>query len=140
MALDVYIQPSPEMPPNRDTGEHIVSIEGHGRGENAGYYWFLYPLFKDLTKQTGQHIDLYGNAVFGGDTLDALEKTLALAHLLVDAQLDNWEVRTGIRIKPMVQEVYAVIDKQEMNILLAKLEGAVRQAKSTGAYVSFFGD
>ena len=140
MALDVYIQPGPELPPNRHIAEHVVSIEGSGRGENPGCFWFLYPLFNDLAKRTGQRIDLYGDAAFWGETLDALEETLTRAHSLVDAQSDTWQVRTSIQIRPVRQEIYETISKQQMNVLLEKLDGAVRQAKATGVCVIFFGD
>lgn len=141
MALDVYIQPGPEIPPNRSVGEYIFSIEGSGRGENDGYFWFLFPLFNDLAKLTGQRIDLYGDAAFTGDALEALEQTLASARVLVDAQPDTWErvfkhhsKKTGWR------EERQLINKQQMIVLLEKLEGAVRKAKAAGRFVIFFGD
>ena len=29
-----------------------------------GYYWFLHPLIEKLASETGQYIDLYGDASF----------------------------------------------------------------------------
>ena len=140
MALDVYLQPTPVIPSSRSVGEHVVSIEGTGRDQNDGYFWFLYPLFNDLAKRTGQRIDLFGDAAFAGDTLDELEQTLVSARALVDAQPDVWERVVKVQKKSVWGEERQQLNKQQMFVLLEKLEGAVREAKATGKYVIFFGD
>ena len=73
MALDVYVQPQPELPRIGSKYSRICSFE------DDGYYWFLYPLFEELAKETGQHIDLYDGAAFSGISLEALARTIASA-------------------------------------------------------------
>ena len=135
MSLDVYVQPKAEMPRIGDESEHICSFV-----DDEGYYWFLYPLFEKLREETGEFIDLYGGATFSGVALDALAQTIVEAHKLVDAQPDSWEVVTGVITKPVRKEVRASVNKQQMKMLLAKLEEAVSKAKTRGAYVTFWGD
>ena len=51
--------------------------------EDDGYYWFLHPLFERLAGETGQYIDLYGDALFAGPDLLALSRMLSEARRLV---------------------------------------------------------
>jgi hypothetical protein len=134
MPLDVYVQPRLE--PVRVGGdyEYICSLD------DDGYYWFLFPLFEDLAKQTGQWIDLYGGAAFAGPTLDDLARTLTAAGVLVEKQPPVWEVVIGVRMGPVPEEVRCAVDKQQIRALLDKLEAAVHKAKAAGTYVTFMGD
>ena len=66
MALDVGI----------DVGSSLIRAQGETwlRMENAAPCWFLHPLFEKLRAQTGQYIDLHGNATFADEQLAALKK------------------------------------------------------------------
>ena len=144
MSLDVYIQPRPELPLIGGDFEPICQINGNGSVEEEGYYWFLYPFFKRLAEQTGQAIDLYGDAFFCGEALDALAQCLVAARSLVNAQPDVWEIHVGTQfgtqLRPVQKEIYSTVDKQQMVALLDKLDAAVRKAKGAGVYVNFIGD
>jgi hypothetical protein len=141
MSLDVYIQPQPGPPWGGPGSEYVCSFEGGYRGANEGYFWFLFRLiFKDLAQQTGQRINLYDFAAFKSDTLDALEQSLIIARVQVTSQPDAWEVVTSTRIPRVPGEVRQTVHKQQMIVLLEKLEGAVCKTRETDAYLTFFGD
>ena len=135
MALDVYVQPTADMPRISDDYEHICSFI-----DNEGYYWFLYPLFEKLKEETGEYIDLCGAAIFGGNGLDALARTVNTARKRVAEQPEVWEVVTGIITEPVHEEIRLTVNKQQMVMLLDKLEDAVDHAKATRSYVTFWGD
>lgn len=136
MSLDVHIQANPGPPRVGGAHKFVCAFDDNG------YYWFLYPLFERLAEETGQWIDLYDGAVFGGETLDALARTLASARSLVEVQPAVWEVISGIRSVPVPvpEEVRCRIEKAKMIALLDGLEAGVRRARETGTYITFFGD
>jgi hypothetical protein len=137
LSLDIYLQPNGNLPPRPgDGGEHIAAFPF----ENEGYYWFLCPLFEALRQETGENIDLYGDARFHGETLAALEQTLLEARALVSGQPDQWEVVIGIRPWEDPPEVCVTIQKAVMIGLLDTLEAATLRARETGAYITFWGD
>src|SRR5829696_9132664 len=68
--------------------------------EDGGYYWFLYPFFDRLARETGQFIDLYGVAEFRGDDLDALRQVVRDARLDAAARPDRWLVHVGTTTMP----------------------------------------
>lgn len=135
MPLDVYLQDKPGLPRVGDDYRHVCSFR-----DDEGYYWFLHPLFEELRADTGEYIDLYGGAVFKGDALGALARTVAAARVLVDAQPDQWDVVIGIKMAPEPEEIHTTVEKKQMLNLLSKLEEAVSTAKAVGAYVTFWGD
>jgi hypothetical protein len=114
--------------------EYICSLD------DDGYYWFLFPFFEDLAKQTGQWIDLYGGAAFAGQKLDDLARVLAVAREMVEKQPPAWEVVTGIREGPEPETIRSPVDRQQIRALLDTLEAAVRKAGVAGSYVTFVGD
>ena len=134
MSLDVYLQVKPGPPRVGGDHEFVCAFD------DDGYYWFLYPLFKRLAEETGKWIDLYDGAVFGGETLEALARTLASARSLVEVNPDVWEVVTGTRAVPVPEEVRSLVDKAEMFAQLDRLEAAIEIARETAAYISFIGD
>ena len=134
MSLDVYIQPRAEIPRDGSDYEYVCALD------DDGYYWFLEPLFARLTAETGQHVDLYGGAVFAGATLDALMSVLTAARELTERQPERWEVVTGVRPGVEPEEVRCSVQKAEMRALLEKLAAAARKARATGQYLAFFGD
>ncbi len=60
-----------------------------------GYYSFLYPLITELNENTGQLIDLWGDATFSGADLIALRDTIHAAKNLVASQPADWDVYVG---------------------------------------------
>jgi hypothetical protein len=108
--------------------------------ENDGYYCFLHPLIGQLQSETGQYIDLYGDASFSGESLSALERMVAEAIALVQAQPAVWQVHTGTQIRPEHKEVYAEVEKDRFLALLQTWEQIIARAKEIGKPVVCFGD
>jgi hypothetical protein len=105
-----------------------------------GYYWFLYPLIEKLQSETGQYIDLYGDASFSGANLSALERMVAEAVRLVQEQPTSWQVHTGTQTHPEHKELYAEVNRVQFLSLLQKWRGIVARAKELGKPVVCFGD
>jgi len=135
MPLDVLIQPKANTPPRSGNYEYVCSF-----ADDEGDYWFLYPLFEKLRGETGLYIDLYDDAVFGGDALDALARTLSEAHELVAAQPERWEVVTGVQTYPVQKVLRATVNRRQVEMLVDNMSEAVSKAKTSGAYVRFAGD
>jgi hypothetical protein len=108
--------------------------------ESDGYYWFLHPLFEKLRSETGQYIDLYGYASFSGATLSVLERMVAEAVRLVQAQPATWQVHTGTQVRPDHKELYAEVKKDCFLELLNKWQQIIARAKETGKPIVCFGD
>jgi hypothetical protein len=108
--------------------------------ENDGYYWFLHPLIAKLHSETGQYIDLYGDACFEGASLSALERMVAEAIVLVQAQPAVWQVHTGTQTRPERKELYAEVEKDQFLALLHTWEQIIARAKEIGKPVVCFGD
>jgi len=111
MALDVLIQPQVEIPRRGGDYELILQLE------DDGFTHFLAPFFEQLARTSGQRIDLYGDAAFGGILLEDLKQTFAAA-------------RRTLEEKP----------QHEMKEKLDKMEAAIDRAKATGSYITFWGD
>jgi hypothetical protein len=104
-----------------------------------GYYWFLHPLFDKLAAETGQYIDLYGNASFAATDLAALERMLKEARTLVLSQPESWEVHTGTQLRPVCREIYHPVRREEFLPLLDTWENIIAIAKESGRPVVSFG-
>jgi hypothetical protein len=116
------------------------STEPHLHLDNDGYYWFLHPLFEQLAGETGQYIDLYGDAMFAGRDLDALERTLSAARRLVETHPDSWKVHIGTQVEPTFRELYRSVEHSVFLELLAVWDQAIERARRTGRAVVCFGD
>ncbi len=134
MALDVYIQPKVEAPRVGSDYELVAQLD------YDGYFVFLSPLFEELKQKTGQTIDLYENAVFGGIHLNDLRDTVTAGKRLVDSQPEKWDVWIGTQTYPVRKELYATVRKQELERMLDEIEAAVAKAKANGSYITFWGD
>jgi len=132
MALDIGVGGDSALAPNQT--EPKLSLE------DDGYYWFLSDLFDQLKAETGQYIDLYGNATFPTSQLDALERTVAAAKELVDAQGESWKVHTGTQLLPVRKEVYQVVKREEFQRLLTEWAQVVVRARELDKPVVCFGD
>ena len=105
-----------------------------------GYYWFLHPLFEQLRIETGQYIDLYGDALFSGESLDALERMVAEAKRLVASQPDTWRVHIGTQTSPKQKELYDEVEKGRFLELLDQWQRILARARESGWPVICFGD
>jgi hypothetical protein len=123
-----------------ELGKPLAVTEPQLALNDDGYYWFLHSLFGELHEATGQYIDLYGDAVFTGPGLDALERILSKARRLVAVQPEAWEVHTGTQELPVRREIYKSVERAEFLRLLGVWEQAVARARQTGRAVVCFGD
>jgi hypothetical protein len=108
--------------------------------EDDAPYWFLHPLFERLATQTGQYIDLYGDASFAGEQLTALREMLIEAQRLAESQPDSWQVHVGTQVLPLHQECFKRLDREVLLRLLATWERVVARAEELGRPVVCFGD
>lgn len=136
MALDVYLLPS-VTPLVLDRRYCVCSFD-----EEEAAYWFLRPLFQELKIQTGEDIDLYDTAIFGGDNLNALTRTLDAALHVTQSQPENWGVSTGQQRQHSGEytDIYVSLNKQHLLALLAQLQMATRQVRERSQFIVFFGD
>ena len=132
MALDIGV----------GNGSSFVPVQGEpslGLGDDAPY-WFLQPFFERLAAQTGQYIDLYGDASFAGVQLAALKEMLTEAQRLTESQPDSWEVPVGTQVSPVRQELSKRLDREVLLNLLAAWQRVVVRAEQLGCPVVCFGD
>src|SRR5262245_51246580 len=132
MALDVGVGDGSSLVPIQ--GEPLLWLE------DDAPYWFLYPLFESLAAQTGQCIDLYGNASFAGEQLAALKGMLTEAQRLAESQPGSWEVHVGTEVSPVHRELYKRLNREVLLNLLATWEHVVARAEQLGRPVVCFGD
>jgi hypothetical protein len=132
MALDIGIGGDSSLIPLK--GEPSLSME------DAAPYWFLHPLFEKLAAETGQYIDLYGDASFAGAQLVALKKMLGEAKRMAEAQPDRWEVSIGVQLAPVHRELWESLDKVTLLDLIAAWERVVARAEELGRPVVCGGD
>lgn len=132
MSLDIGVGNGSSLIPVQD--EPSLSLE------NDGYYWFLHPLFERLAMETGQYIDLYGGASFAGESLAALERTLAEARRLVAPQPERWSVHIGSQVSPERRELYCAVEREALSALLDRWGVIIERAKLRGRPVVCCGD
>jgi hypothetical protein len=108
--------------------------------DDDGYYWFLHPLFEELRAETGEYIDLYGGAVFEGESLVALQKMLANARSLVLAQSEVWSAHCGTQVKPVHKKLFQEVRRNRLLRLLSKFARIAQRAEETGRRVVCSGD
>jgi hypothetical protein len=132
MPLDIGVGDGSTFSPVRD--EPFLSLE------DDGYYWFLHPLFERLQAETGQYIDLYGNASFVGKDLDALARVIEEANDLVEAKGESWDVHVGTQLLPSRKELYRAVQKGKFLQVLEQLEDIIARAQELKRPVVCFGD
>lgn len=132
MSLDIGVGDGSSLIPMRD--EPSLSLEGDA------IYWFLHPLFDRLRLQTGQYVDLYGDASFADWRLVALKRMLAQARDLAEAQLETWEVHVGTQVTPVLRELWEPLRREKLLELIAQWERVVARAEALGRPVVCFGD
>jgi len=132
MSLDIGVGDGSSPVPIR--GEPSLCLE------DDALYWFLHPLFEQLQAETGQYIDLYGNASFANDKLDALKRMLAQARTQAESQPDTWEVHVGTQLLPVRREVWNSLTRETLLELIARWERVVARAEELRRPVVCFGD
>jgi hypothetical protein len=105
-----------------------------------GCYWFLHPFIQDLANETGQYIDLYGDAAFEGRNLTALRRMLKAARAAASLQPDSWNVHVGYQTKPVYQEVQRPVEREQLLSLLDAWERIIDRAEQLKRRVVCFGD
>jgi hypothetical protein len=107
--------------------------------DDDGSFWFLYPFFQKVSQTTGQTIDLYGDASFGGDQLGALTAALAEANRELQQRPERWVFREAVDEKRGVNvKEYAV--RADVVATLKRLVRLVDEANAGLAQLEFVGD
>jgi hypothetical protein len=132
MALDIGVGDGCSLTPMQNQSSLCL--------ENDGVYWFLHPLFERLRVETGQYIDLYGDASFAGDGLPALKRMLAEARSLAESQPECWQVNVGTQVSPVSRELYEPVRREVLLALLAQWAEVVRRAEELECPVVCCGD
>jgi hypothetical protein len=132
MAVDIGV--GDDSSTTLDPGEPSLSLD------YDGYYCFLRPLWERLRSETGQYIDLYGDASFAGEELAALGRALTEARRLVEAQPKAWSVHIGTQMSPEHRELCCQVQKVAMLALLDRLAAVVARARHLGRSVVCLGD
>src|SRR5260221_400897 len=87
--------------------------------DDDGYYWFCYPYFEDLARQTGELIDLYGGAWFSGTQLEELDRTLTLIVEKARAMPNEWDECIGQSLGSQIAPtpptpVYSTVRREQL--------------------------
>ncbi|WP_394796356.1 hypothetical protein [Armatimonas sp.] len=107
---------------------------------NDGYYWFLHPLFTQLAEQTGQYIDLYGNAYFEGTNISPLQEVLTQARQQVENQPGTWHVSIGFQTHPEYKEVFEEVNRATFLQMLNQWNSLVKLAQQRNHGIVCWGD
>ena len=105
-----------------------------------GYYWFLYPLFEELSKRTGIYIDLYGDAEFTKGNINQFETLLDKATQMVENQPASWAVHIGTQTHPVEKKLYSQVVKKEFYNKINKLRELILEVKNDSATLICTGD
>jgi len=105
--------------------------------DDDGYYWSLYPFFERVWKQSGQMIDLYGNAVFQPEQLPDLLAILEEAATSAAQKPEEWDVLVGCRGE---EKIYCKVSKSRLQQILGDFIVLVKLAMVEGKNVVGFGD
>jgi len=132
MALDIGVGDGSSPVPSRD--EPLLSLN------DDAIYSFLHPLLERLRWETGQYIDLYGDASFSDWRLAALKRMLAQARVLAQAQPESWEVHVGTQIKPERRELWQSLTRRVLIDTIEIWERIVTRAEELHRPVVCFGD
>lgn len=133
MSIDIYLQKKIQAPRRNSDDEWLGQIDDND-------YHALSAFFENLRQNTGQNVDLYGDAAFGGDNLDVLKIALDEAKIWLDAQPTSWKVTLGFQIAPQHQEIIALVQCQALQKILGALEIALERAKLQNCVITFWGD
>jgi hypothetical protein len=134
MALDIGIGLARQLHP--DPSEPVVHVE-------LAEYEFMYPWFERLHAQTGEMIDLYGDARFDGPALDSLSTTVAMIRSEVESQPRSWRKTIAQATYPNrpghpVEDIQ--VHQGPLLELVIRWQAVIDRARETGRPVVCFGD
>jgi hypothetical protein len=127
MALDLWLTTDPESLPD---GEQLLQL---GVGTE---FWFLYPFFEAVAKETGQQIDPWGDARFSD--IAVLERELLRARnqvkgLAKESYFSCWQ-------NDAEKDVPDTLVRSDVETLIDSLLIAVSRAKAESKWLVFIGD
>jgi hypothetical protein len=108
--------------------------------DDGGIYWYLFPFFERLGNQTGQFIDLYGDAKFSSENLGPLDSILSEALKSLELQPDVWEQKTGEQIRPVRKTLTQTISRKDVGSFITSLQDLLEKAVTGRGVVTFTGD
>jgi hypothetical protein len=132
MALDIGVGDGSSRVPIRD--EPLLSLN------DDAIYSFLHPLVERLRWETGQYIDLYGDASFSDWRLTALRRMLAQARVLAEAQPESGQVHVGTQIQPARRELWMPLTRKTLLDVISRWDQIVDRAEELGRPVVCYGD
>jgi hypothetical protein len=130
MAIDIGVGDGSSFIPV--TGEPTFCMD------NDPAYCFLQPLFERLALETGQSVNLHGDAAFAGEHLVALKKMLVEARRLAELQPDVEEIYAGTPLAPDQDDVYVSLERTALLDLIIAWENIVARAEELGRPVVCF--
>jgi hypothetical protein len=107
---------------------------------DSGVYWYLYPAFDRLAKESGQMIDLYDDARFRDKDLETLARTLQLISNELPGQPEEWDQVTGEQTYPVRRVLTDRVGKQDVAALIDRLQHMVTNAIKGRGVIDFRGD
>ena len=96
-----------------------------------GEYWFMYPMFKKLSEQTNEQIDLYGDAEFSQYNIHHLERVVKDIEELIKSKPEDWDVDLGGYRK-------AKINKTEFQTKINTLKDLIIIVKNDASKTLYF--
>lgn len=104
-------------------------------------YWYLYPVFEKLKKDTGEMIDLYDDAEFSNGSLQKL-RNLILTEINNLKEMKNKEclIHTGTQTFPEKKEIYKELNKNHLTQKLKKWLDIVDLAIKSNEKIICIGD
>ena len=132
MSLDIGVGDGTSPVPLRD--EPSLSLD------DDAVYSFLHPLLERLRWETGQFVDLYGDASFAGWRLAALKRMLVQARALGESQPETWEVHVGTQLAPALRDLWRPLNRSVFLDLITRWERIVERAEELDRPVVCFGD
>lgn len=135
MALDVQI-----LNAHAKIGDQPVAGEKTITLDDDGYYWQLYPFFNGIAVESGQMIDLYGDARFTSSEFETLIEFLEAAKRFTNAQPDEWGIVSGVQIEPSIEAVVHTVARDVLRSLIDKLIAIAQKARAINCHVACVGD
>ena len=105
-----------------------------------GYYWYLFPFFVEIHKETGQMIDLYGDADFHGEALPKLLLKINAVREQVLLQPECWKVETGEEQGLVPRKIYADVARSTFVSRLDSFCALIEEGITSNQHLIFIGD
>jgi len=135
MPLDVYV-----VSPADPKGHRRILVQF----QDDGYFWFLYDAFKDVSKRTGEQVDLYSDATFQGEHLLEFQSVIRDWRRRIESGVDRWTVTTGhvldARGRATGETLKVEVEKDKLLRLVDELVSAAEAAHQARGRRVFVGD